>query len=277
MDSAAGPVAELAWPVYRPKTVDELVDAIGPERIIELDPSVTYRLDQAQRGVSDNYRWANPLREEYELIIRDCPSLTIRSAGPGKARLYTRFAYAYVLAFEHCDALKLENLELGHAPDPGYCLGGVVRIKHSADVSITGSRLFGCGTDGLALTGVRGFLFKDASIDGCTYGIMTAKDCRDLAFVDSAFHGNREYYGFTFSDTIGIRFKGCAVYDNTVDTRMTGGLFVTNLNKPEGRIVFEGGRIEGNRARRLVQPMQILQASGTRIGGNAFAGAAQPD
>lgn len=257
--------------VYRPKTADDLVAALGPERIIELDPAITYRLDQASRTVSDNYTWGNPLRDQHELVIRDCPSLTIRSAGPGRAHVATKHRYAYVMSFKNCDGLMLEGLRLGHDPDPGYCEGGVVHIADAGGVTIRDCVLYGCGTEGLGLTGVRGFVFEQSVIEDCNYGIMTASSCRDLRFVNAVFRRNREFYGFSFDNTVGIRFEGCVVANNEVG-RVTGGqgLFFTNLNAPEAVIRFEGGRIADNKAGVLVQPAGMLELDGAEVGGNRF-------
>jgi hypothetical protein len=258
-------------PVYSTKTVDELISAVGPNRIIELDPEVTYRLDQAMRGVSDYYTWGNPLRDQHELVIRNCPSLTIRSAGPERAHIVTAHAYAYVLSFKNSDDLTLAGLKLGHAPDPGYCSGGVVAIDHTSRVTIRGCQLYGCGTDGLQLVGVRGLDFERSIIEDCSYGILSANDCRDLWFVGSTFRQCREFYGFAFSNSIGLSFEDCIVDGNTFPRRAGGqGLFFTNLNTPEAVIAFKGGRISGNRAGMLVQPEGMLSLDGAVLENNTF-------
>ncbi|MFK7789343.1 MAG: right-handed parallel beta-helix repeat-containing protein [Phycisphaeraceae bacterium] len=259
-------------PIYSPKTVDAFVDAIGPNRIIELEPEMTYRLDQARRGVSDHYYWVNPLRDEHELIIRDCPGLTIRSAGPKRAHLVTRFAYAHVLGFERCDGLILHRLKLGHAPDPGYCRGGVVHIKQSKNITIQHSQLYGCGTEGLALDHVHGLRFDQSIIEDCTYGILSANESRDLLFADATFQNNREFYGFVFNNTVGIHFKNCFVTKNQLSTEYeTTPLFRTNLNVPEAMIVFDDGLITDNQAGVLAQPSGMLKTTKTVIQSNKFA------
>ena len=263
-------------PVYSPATVDAFVASIGPNRIIELDPKVTYRLDQAQRGVSDFYVWINTHNEHNELVIRGCPGLTIRSAGPELAHVATRFAYAYVLGFERCDNLELQSLKLGHAPDPGYCLGGVVKIKESQDLLIKESLLYGCGTDGLLMKKVRGLRFEKSIIEDCTYGILTASESRGLHFVDSVFRRNVEFYGFVFDNSVDIRFEQCFVLNNTLNTGFDSTpIFRTNLNVPEAEIIYIGGAITGNKAGALASPDGMFRATKAVLKGNTFTPATE--
>lgn len=273
---SGGPAGQAGdRPVYSPATVDEFVAAIGPNRIIELDPEVAYRLDQAKRTVSDFYTWGNPLRDQHEFIVRNCPKLTIRSAGEGLAHVATKHRYAYVLAFDNCDELALFGLKLGHDPDPGYCEGGVVSLQTCKDAVIDHCVLYGCGTEGLQLIGVRGLTFKQSIIEDCTYGMLSARECRDLHFVGSTFRANREYYGFAFDNTTGVRFKDCEVFDNNL-TSKNSSLFLTNLNTDADAIQFIGGRIENNIAGRLVFPVNMLKVEATAIKDNQYARLPKP-
>lgn len=252
-------------PVYRPATVDAFLDAIGPDRIIELDPSVTYRLDAAKRGVSDFYYWRSPLSDEHELVIRNCSTLTIRSAGPERAHVATRFEYCNTLSFEGCEGLVLEGLKVGHDPDPGGCTGGVVVIKNSKDIVIRDSLLYGCGAEGLTLEFVRGLTFEGSVIEDCNSAILTAHDARDLRFIDSKFQKNSGFSGLGFYNTVRIQFEDCVVTENFGDERIKPrSLFSTNLTVPESVIQFKGGEISLNSAHHLVVPSTGMKITGIK-------------
>jgi len=241
-------------------TAEELISAIGPNRIIELRQG-RYDLSGVAQRQMEFVRWVK-VHDGYELIVRNVKGLKL-IGGREASEVLVKPRYAYVLSFADCRDIELENLVLGHTPE-GYCTGGVVRMTKCSGVTIDSCNLFGCGIEGLELREVTGLKFSNSVIRDCTYGIMTVVSSSDIVFSDSIFMQNREFGGFAFSDSRNVRLERCVIEGNRFDSldailfsatscsdievarcTITGNVFKTFV-APENSIKFTRTRIEGN-------------------------------
>ena len=199
-------------------TAEDFVKNIGPNRTLELAPG-EYVISEVSDRCMDFVRW-DPNFDGKTLTIRKVQGLRIVGKGDKPVRLIVRPRYVFVLNFENCKDIELENLVLGHSPEEGYCDSGVLGAANCENISIRKSELFGCGTEGLTLRGVRNLSFEDSVIRDCSYGIMTIQSCADLNFTGSRFIRNREYYGLNLHDSKGIVFDNCLFRENKVDGKL---------------------------------------------------------
>ena len=251
------PVGEEVISVSTP---DELISAIGPNRTIKLRPGV-YDISSVAQRQMDFILWAK-VHDGYEVIVRNVTGLKI--IGAGKApELLAKPRYANVLSFDNCKSVTLENLVLGHTPE-GYCTGGVVRMNKCSGMTIDKCDLFGCGIEGLMLSGVTGLKFKHSTIRDCTYGIMTVSGSRGLVLSDSKFIRNKEFGGFSFSDSRNIRFERCEIKDNHFDSLDANLYSATSCSD----IVISGGEITGNVYKGIMSPIDCVKIIDTKIEGN---------
>ena len=163
-----------------------------------------------------NLRW-HRVFDGWELVVTGVDKLTIRGMtvrDDDAARLLTGPRYAFVLRFEDCKNIAIENVVAGHT-DEGSCMGGVFAFENCENVSITGSELYGCGTEGLLLDGTRNFSMSGSSIYECTYYIMTLRNSRDVTFTDCLFRDNREYTLINGAGLKNVVFEGCEFLRNT--------------------------------------------------------------
>jgi len=143
-----------------------------------------------------------------EAVIAGFRNLTIRSADPDDpAEIVCLPRYADVLCFQYCYGLTLENLIMGHTEEPGSCSGAVVNLVNSYDSTLSGCRLYGCGTYGVTANSSSALTLKDCQIYDCTYG------CMDLQFTDVTATGTRFYdcdgytmFSLYYSDAV---FNSC--------------------------------------------------------------------
>ena len=267
-DAPAPPTPMPIRDVRQINSAQEFIDALGPRRTLILQGNVLYRLDDLPRGVSDFYRWEEAIPGQAALIVRNCDSLTIMAAtDDDPAHIVTAHPYANVLGFENCRSLRLGNLKLGHNPDPGYCTGGVLGLEGCDDAAVSKTTLYGCGTEGLTLTGVDNLRIVDSVIEQCSYGLLTAYDCDGLTFVRSVFRDTEEFYGFALQDTVNVLLEDCRIEDNIVGGH-GGALFTTNLTVAAGRIRMTGGSIVGNKVTKLVRPEGMLLQNGVDVRDN---------
>lgn len=238
-DRKPEPAAE---PPIKVSTADELIKAIGPNRTIELAPG-EYILSAVQDRQMDFVRW-DEKSDGKSITIRKVEKLRLVGAGEKPSGLTVRPRDAFVLNFEDCKDIILENLVLGHAPELGECDSGVLGAKRCTGLKIRKCDLFGCGTEGLTLKSVEDFSFDDSVIRDCTYGIMTINGSKRLSFSGSKFTNNKEFWGVNFEDSRAVTFVNC-VFKNNVAREP---LFKT-LSSSE--IQVKGGEIADNTTKGL--------------------------
>lgn len=174
------------------KTVDEFLEALGPERTILLDGAL-FDLSTASNygGIgTDCYYWA----ANYDgptLVIHDVDGLTIQAkdTASGATTLAAIPRYADVLSFRNCNNLFLGGFTAGHTEEPGACSGGVLSFQNCSEVTIEKMRLYGCGILG-----------------------VQASQCASLRLLRTEIYACSQGAG-VFFQTDGIRFADCDIHD----------------------------------------------------------------
>jgi hypothetical protein len=225
----------------RVSTADEFIAGIGPNRTLELAPGVYVLSDVRDRNM-EYVRW-DPYHDGNTVTIRNVENMKIVGKGTEPVRLVVHPSYVFVLNFENCKNIELENLVLGHFPE-GFCTGGVIRLKHCIQFSLRRCDLFGCGTEGLALQNVHDFYFDYSVIRDCSYGIMRIFYSSNLHFTESTFIRNQEFYGINLNDSKGILFDGCTISNNMLNEEL---FHITSCSD----IVVKGGVITDNEFKSL--------------------------
>ena len=212
----------------------EFLEALGSDRIIEMspgeynlsewDPFLNNQPEQAppypnlgnegEPKLAEGVSWSDYPFDGGELVLSGINDLTIRSTGKGPDTLIiVDPRYAYVLKFFDCSGITIDDLAAGHS-EGGYCEGGVFRFEDSSRITITGSNMFGCGTEGLALSNVSDMNVTLSRIYGCTYDIMTVEGGENITFEYCAFSDNQEFSLVNIAGTRNISFTGCEFRNN---------------------------------------------------------------
>ncbi len=193
-------------------SADGLLNAIGPNRTIQLSPG-DYVLSDVMDRYMDYIRWT-PEFDGNTITVRNVKNLKIIGSRGGATRLLVRPRYVYVLSFENCENVELANLVMGHSPETGNCTSGVIGASNCSNLEIRSCDLFGSGTEGLTLANVRNMVFHESTIRDCTYGIMTIKGCANLQFTQSSFIRNKEFWAVNIHDSKDISFVDCSFKNN---------------------------------------------------------------
>ena len=172
-------------------TVDEFLEALGPDRTIILDGEL-FDLSTASNygGIgTDCYYWA----ENYdgpELVIHDLDGLTIyaKNTASGATTLAAIPRYANVLSFRNCENLTLGGFTAGHTKEPGSCSGGVLSFQSCNQVTIEKMRLYGCGILGIQASQSTSFNILRTEIYECSQGGAVFFQCDGLRFEDCSIH-----------------------------------------------------------------------------------------
>lgn len=172
-------------------TVDEFLEALGPDRTIILDGEL-FDLSTASNygGIgTDCYYWA----EDYdgpELVIHDVSGLTIyaKDSSSGATTLSAVPRYADVLCFRNCDNLFLGGFTAGHTKEPGLCSGGVLNFQNCNQVTLEKMRLYGCGVLGIQAFQCATLNILRTEIYECSQGGASFFRCDGLRFENCGIH-----------------------------------------------------------------------------------------
>lgn len=126
---------------------------------------------------------------EYNIEIHDITNLIIKGTGKFDSTVWitSPVEHANVLMFKNCIEIKLENLTLGHYPEPGYCTGNVILFEDCNQVNIVGCDLFGSGLTGLVATNTHHLTLSKTTIRDCTEQLFELNQCDYLKFDQCRF------------------------------------------------------------------------------------------
>lgn len=189
--------------------IEELIAALGSETVILLRPG-RYVFEDSNLLGEERERAALPdwssLSPHYDGgEIHDLHDLALVSLGPGPALIIQPDSYAPALSFRNVEDLALYNLAIGHRPEQGWCVGGVIRVIEGKNVLIAGSTLFGSGTEGLSLVTVDTLTLRDSVITDCSEQFSTISNSRNVVYERVEIAGNT-----------GDLLRGFAIYKSTV-------------------------------------------------------------
>ena len=209
-------------------TVDELLKAIAPNTVITLTGR-SYDLTRAQGyGVygSKWYGWNDIYDDGWELEIDNVEGLTIRASRPG-TEIITVPRYACVMKFVNCADVVLEGFTAGHSEGPGFCTGAVLNMQGCRNMSVSRCDLYGCGTYGLELERCQGIHTVDSTIRDCSYGAISAGNCRDVLLDGCSIYGIEGVDGvFSLSAC-----RDCALINSVVRSNSSSSLLSLNSVK----------------------------------------------
>ena len=173
-------------------TIDEFLEAIGPDRVIVLDGE-NFDLSKAENygGIGTGYYSWEECLDGYQLVIHDVNNLTIKALDPDPSA--TTFEalprYANVIVFRNSYYVTVEGFTAGHTKDKGVCSGGVIYFDGCEFLTVENMRLYGCGDMGIDTFMCTGIDVINTEIYECSSGAVY------------------------FSMTNGIKFENCNIHD----------------------------------------------------------------
>ncbi len=182
----------------------QFLEALGSDRIIEIAPGY-YNLSEV---IGDD-----------PLIIDGVQNLTIRGAGASGSKMTEIVIdppWNNVFNFFESSDIAIENLRAGHTGD-SYCSGGVFYFENSQHIKITGTYMYGSGTEGIMLNNVSDVKVADSHIYECTEAIMSIYNgSRDISFERCRFYDNQGWYSLVYvSDAQNLSFENCQFLNNS--------------------------------------------------------------
>lgn len=214
--------------------VEDFLGAIGPNRDVRLR-SGEYNLldapDYGQPTKSPYYSW-EPVLDGYQLQIHNVQNLSIRGEIGKKTLVLAAPSYANVLYFRNCSNLWLQDLTVGHSPQKGDCIGGVLHFDNCRQVDGGSLYLFGCGTAAVIAQGCKNLTVHDSDLYDCTASALTLINSSDL-LVDSChiYDMNCLWPLVELKGCTGATVQNCLI-ENSVASRLL------ETSDGEGNLVF---------------------------------------
>ena len=198
-----------AQQIHQVWTVEAFIEALGPDRIIELAPG-RYMLSDGYGIDNPAIRWV-AVDGGMELRIVDSYGLTIRGQG---AELVADTPYAHTLSFHGGADLVLEGLTLGHQVS-GPCSAGVLGLVDMQDVRIVDCDLYGSGSIGMEISGSTEVEVSGGTIRECTAGAVWIEDSESVLFDAVSISRNEGSWPLLgVYNSSGVYFSQCSINDN---------------------------------------------------------------
>ena len=211
-------------------TVDEFLNAIGPDRTVVLDGDSFCLADAAGYGSEDGqyYRWEK-VYDGYQLTITGAGGMTIRAAeGRENVTLTAVPRYANVIGYQGCDAVRVSGLTLGHTQGPSECSGAVLDFEGCTGVLVDGCRLYGCGTLGVYAYACTGIGLTNCEIYDCSLGGVQLYTVYSASFENCRIH-DVPSPAITLYDCYEVTWNEAPVTGNHYDVNKAGELVPVEL------------------------------------------------
>lgn len=261
--------------------VDELLAAIAPDTVIQLEPG-TYNLSGAKGyglpSESPYYAWTEKY-DGFELMLQNVKNLTIRGSGKVNTTLECDPRSASVINLKNCENVTLEDFTAGHTLELGQCSSGVIYLQNCTGVGMNRLGIYGCGMIGLQAADSKDISLADSDVYDCSSSAVQLASCEDVSIAGTRIYriGSEEYGGYTYFDisiSQNVTVENCEISDSSLMTlaivhgstvQMKGNLFSNNRTQQaafslqstcfdtqdiEANLVLDNNRFEGCSIRR---------------------------
>lgn len=201
--------------------VNQLLNEISSNKRILLKQG-EYSISEVDTSLikSKNVQFVRKYDDGLELNITNIHDLELIGIGENKPLICNENIYSNIIVFNNCNKIRLINLEFGHYPEKGICIGGVVKLIECDNILIDNCQLFGSGCDGIAALNTNRLKCSNSVIKECTATILNLESCSNFKFTKSSFekNGGSEYYSpylIPINNCINIKFKQCNFLKNT--------------------------------------------------------------
>lgn len=138
--------------------------------------------------------------------------------GDGKAYVFCTDPYGTPLDITNCSNITIQGVRMGHAPQRGFCAGGVVSISDSKNIVIEDCVLHGSGVFALNAFNTDGLVVERCAMVECTSEGIYAMGLRDAVFRDCLIVRNDSTYYrsqlFSFVECHMVLVTGSIIADN---------------------------------------------------------------
>jgi hypothetical protein len=243
---------------------DQLLECLGPNRRIILSAG-DYDITAVAEKVADfPFLLREGVFDGVQLIINDLENLTLANAQGARPHVYVAPQYAFPLMFRNCRNVTIEGMRVGHFPEEGSCLGGVIALHGCKNVQIVDSELYGCGTVGIEVVDGDAIYMERCVIEKCNTGFATISKTTNISIRETIIRDNKAVDGIVMSNADGVTISGCTFERNASWDQESEGRLIETNGSPN--VVIENSIFVENGLR-----FDLDQEPNVRLRGNRFA------
>lgn len=190
-------------------------------------------LTESTYNLSDVSQVTNPsiiARKQYdgvEYAVTNVDNLIIEPKNGVSATILVKPRYSNVLPFENCNNIKIKDITAGHTIEKGHCIGGVINLVDTSDVTIENCKLYGCGTYGIIGNKVSNVTAVNTEIYECTYGLVDFSNSKNINLKSCILRDSEDFSMFTFDSCENVKVSDSKISGNKSDYNSS---FISDYN-----------------------------------------------
>lgn len=198
-------------------------------------------------NLSDVSQVTNPsiiARKQYdgvEYVITNVDNLVIEPKNGVTATILVKPRYSNVLPFENCNNIKIKDITAGHTIEKGYCIGGVINLVDTSEVTIENCKLYGCGTYGIIGDKASNVTAVNTEIYECTYGLVDFSNSKNINLKSCILRDSEDFSMFTFDSCENVK-----VSDSKISGNKSDGMFSFISSQDSNNVIFENCNFSNN-------------------------------
>ena len=176
-----------------------------------------------------------------EYVITNVNNLIIESKNGVSATLLVEPRYSNVLPFKNCKNIIIKGITAGHTTEKGYCVGGVINLVDTSDVTIENCKLYGCGTYGIICDKASNVTALNTEIYDCTYGLVDFSNSKNINLKSCILRDSSEFSMFSIYNCENVKIS-----DSKISGNKTDGMFSFISSQDSSNVIFENCNFSNN-------------------------------
>lgn len=197
-------------------TLNFTLEYLKKELQLSSDNSLT---SLTRKRVGSSYYLAND-----GIVLHGYNNLKIK--GKNKVNIISYSDTDDILTLRECSNVSIDNLAIFHKDDT--CMGMVLSLLYSKNISITNSSLNGSGAIGAYLIGSEDIIFKNVALFNNAFHAISSINSKNINFLNSELYQNNPF--FTEETLIQTKFSELKFYNCTIYENQSEGLYNHNEN-----------------------------------------------
>jgi len=176
-----------------------------------------------------------------EYVITNVNNLIIEPKNGVSATLLVEPRYSNVLPFKNCKNIIIKGITAGHTTEKGYCVGGVINLVDTSDVTIENCKLYGCGTYGIICDKASNVTALNTEIYDCTYGLVDFSNSKNINLKSCILRDSSEFSMFSIYNCENVKIS-----DSKISGNKTDGMFSFISSQDSSNVIFENCNFSNN-------------------------------
>lgn len=176
-----------------------------------------------------------------EYVITNVNNLIIEPKDGVSATLLVEPRYSNVLPLKNCKNITIKGITAGHTTEKGYCVGGVINLVDTSDVTIEYCKLYGCGTYGIICDKASNVTALNTEIYDCTYGLVDFSNSKNINLKSCILRDSEQFSMFSIYNCENVKISDSKISGNKSDEMFS---FISSTES--SNVIFENCNFSNN-------------------------------